>query len=106
MNPKTARKVPFGQPLFPDHPRGPREEIDQRAGENRAFADRCRALFRHVAPELRDNYPDWYIIIEPDSGEYFLDPDEMTALRKAKEKYPTPRLYAMRLNETGACGRI
>ncbi|MEG3439453.1 hypothetical protein V0288_20165 [Pannus brasiliensis CCIBt3594] len=106
MNPKIARKVAPGEPLFPDRPRPTRFESDKRAGENQAFAERCRAIFWRVAPELRENYPDWYMIIEPDSGEYFLDPDEMTALRKAKEKYPTPRLYAMRLNETGACGRI
>ena len=103
---KIPRKVAPGQRIFPEIPRLSPEEIAQRQAEDKIFATRCREIFRRVAPELRERYPDWYIIIEPNSGEYFLDPDEMTALQKAKEKYLTPMLYAMRLNETGACGRI
>ena len=103
---KIPRKVAPRQPIFPEIPRLSEEQIAQRHADNQIFAERCRQIFWRVAPELRERYPDWYIIIEPNSGEYFLDPDEMTVLQKAKEKYLTPMLYAMRLNETGACGRI
>lgn len=106
MTQKIHRKVPLGQPIFPELPRLSSLEISRRKAENKAFAERAREVFRRVAPDLMRQYRDWYIIIEPNSGEYFIDPDEMTALQKAKEKYPTPMLYAMRVNETGACGRI
>jgi hypothetical protein len=103
---KIPGKVAPGQRIFPDIPRLSPEEIAQRHAENQIFAQRCREIFWRIAPELRKQHPNWYMVIEPDSGEYFLDPDEMSALQKAKEKHSTPMLYAMRLNETGACGRI
>ena len=45
-------------------------------------------------------------MIEPESGDYFIDPDPEVAFQKAKEKHPTARILEMRLNETGTCGRI
>ncbi|GAX37486.1 hypothetical protein NIES3585_35290 [Nodularia sp. NIES-3585] len=45
-------------------------------------------------------------MIEPNSGDYFIDPDENAADKKAREKYPTGWLVTFRLNETRACGRI
>ncbi|GFE71802.1 hypothetical protein [Chroococcus sp. FPU101] len=106
MTRSLHRAVPPRQPIFANLPRRNETEIAQALAENQAFAERCREIFRRVAPDLMEQYRDWYIIIEPNSGEYFIAPDEMAALRQAKEKYPTPDLYAMCLNETGACGRI
>ncbi len=48
----------------------------------------------------------WSIIIEPDSGDYFIDSEPEKCLQKAKQKHPTAILLEMCLNETGACGRI
>lgn len=106
MTKSLHRTVPPRQPIFSTLQRRSSEEIAQAKAENHAFAERCREVFRRVAPDLIEQYRDWYIIIEPNSGEYFVAPDEMAALRQASEKYPTPDLYTMCLNETGACGRI
>ena len=46
------------------------------------------------------------MIIEPNSGDYFIDPDEQVAEQKARQKYPSGWLVTFRLNETGAVGRI
>ncbi len=109
--PKSKRKVPAGSPLFPDKPRLSKEEIARRKAEDDVFGQRCEAIFDKVAPQLMadhlmaDHYG-WSVIIEPDSGDYFIDSDPEVALQKAKQKHPTAILLEMCLNETGACGRI
>jgi hypothetical protein len=102
----TSRKVAFGEPIFPQQPRFSSAEISQLQAENKLFADRCREVFQRVAPDLIEEHYDWYIIVEPESGDYFIDPDEIVAFHKAQEKHNTSMLYAMRLNETGSCGSI
>jgi len=104
--PKSKRKVPPGSPLFPDKPRLTKEEIAQLKAEDEIFGQRCRAIFDQVAPKLITDHYDWSIIIEPDSGNYFIDPDPEVALQKASLQHPTAILLEMCLNETGACGRI
>ena len=102
----TKRKVPAGSPLFSNKPRLSKQEIAQRKAENEAFGQRCRAIFDKVAPELMAEHYGWSIIIEPDSGDYFIDSEPERCLQKAKQKHPTAILLEMCLNETGACGRI
>jgi hypothetical protein len=104
--PKSKRKVLPGSPLFPDRPRLSKEEIARRKAEDDAFGQRCRAIFDQVAPQLIADHYGWSIHIEPDSGDYFIDPDPKIAFQKAKQKHPTAILLEMCLNETGACGRI
>jgi len=102
----TKRKVPAGSPLFPDKPRLSKQEIAQRQAESNAYAERCRAIFNQVAPELMTEHYGWSIHIEPDSGDYFIDPNSEVCFQKARQKHPTAMLMEMCLNETGACGRI
>jgi len=104
--PESKRKVPPGSPLFPDKPRLSKEEIARRKAENEIFRQRCRAIFDQVAPQLIVDHYGWSIIIEPDSGNYFIDPDRKVCLQKAKQKHPNAVLLEMCLNETGAGGRI
>jgi hypothetical protein len=106
MTEKTRIKVPRGSRIFPDRPRMNEAELAKRKAEDETFAQRCREIFKRVQPELIANHYDWFIHIEPDSGDYFIDPDEETSFQKARQKYPTAKLMAMRINETGACGRI
>ena len=105
MNQPTKRRVPFGQPIFPEK-RLSEAELAKRKAEDEAFAQRCRAIFRRVSPELIKEHYDWAIMIEPDSGDYFIDPDPEVAFQKAKQKHPTGRFLEKRLNETGCVGRI
>jgi hypothetical protein len=46
------------------------------------------------------------MIIEPNSGDYFIDPEEKVAIAKARQKYPSGRLGIFKIDETGACGKI
>ncbi|MFB2834396.1 hypothetical protein [Floridanema evergladense] len=91
--------------VFPDRQLSPEEKAKRRA-ESEAFAQRCRVIFERVKPELIKDHYDWFIVIEPDSGDYFIDADEMVAIQKICEKYPHTKSLIMRLNETGTCGRI
>jgi hypothetical protein len=52
------------------------------------------------------DYYNWFILIEPNSGDYFIDGDEDKAVEKARQKYPTGWLMTFRINQTGACGMI
>ncbi|MEC4891833.1 MAG: hypothetical protein SAL07_00955 [Oscillatoria sp. PMC 1051.18] len=102
MTEKTSRKTP----LFPSQPRLSAAEIAQRTAADNAFAQRCREIFWRVYPELVGDYYNWAIIIEPESGEYFVDPDPEVAFQKARQKYPNARILEKRLNETGCVGKI
>jgi hypothetical protein len=103
---KTHRKVPIGSRLFPDRPSLSQAEIAKRQAEDREFSQRCRQIFDRVYPKLLPQYHNWFIHIEPESGDYFIDLDEEVSFQKARKQYPTARIMAMRLNETGTCGRI
>ena len=59
-----------------------------------------------MQPELIEDYYNWFIIIEPDSGDYFIDEDKKVALTKSRSKHPEKKCMIMRINETGTCGTI
>ncbi|MCL1463844.1 hypothetical protein [Argonema galeatum] len=82
------------------------EEIARRQAEDEVFYQRCRVIFDGVKPALIDEHYDWFIVIEPESGDYFIEVDETVARQKARDKFDRTRRVMMRINETGACGRI
>lgn len=103
---QTTPKIPRRRGrLFPEYTI-PAEELARRQAEKDARSQRYREVFARVSPELIENYYDWFIVIEPISGDYFIDPDEETAVQKARQKYPSGMVGIMRLNETGTCGMI
>lgn len=91
--------------LFPEFTIPP-EELAKRQAEKEARSQRYRQIFALVSPELLENHYNWFMAIEPNSGDYFIDPDEAVAVQKARQKYPYGMIGIMRLNETGACGMI
>lgn len=91
--------------IFPDH-NWSVEEKARRKAEQEAFYQRCRAIFEQVRAELIDKHYDWFIVIEPDSGDYFIAADEEVAAEKARQKHPDAWFGTFRINQTGACGRI
>ncbi|PSB01372.1 hypothetical protein [Merismopedia glauca] len=91
--------------VFPEYNLPP-SELARRQAEIDDFGLRCQTIWLHVSPELIEDHYNWFIMIEPESGDYFLDPDEMVAYQKARQKYPSGKLGTFRLNETGACGFI
>jgi hypothetical protein len=102
----AKRKVPLGRPLFPEQKKLSSAELEQLETEDRIFAHNCREIFNRVYPELVAKYYNWFIVIEPESKDYFIDRHETSAWKCAKQKYPNSMLLIMRINETGTCGRI
>jgi hypothetical protein len=82
------------------------EQKTQWRTEREEFRKRCQVIFDRVKPELMQSHYNWYITIEPDSGEYFVNQDDMEGAFLAHEKYPGVRLHTFRINETGVCGTI
>lgn len=91
--------------IFPEFTIPP-EELARREAEKNARVKRYREVFAQVSPELIKDHYNWFIIIEPNSGDYFIAQDEEVAMQKARQKYPSGMVCIMRLNETGTCGRI
>jgi hypothetical protein len=91
--------------IFPEFTIPP-EELARREAEKNARCQKARRFFEQVSPKLIDDHYNWFIIIEPNSGDYFIDPNEEVAYQKAREKYPSGWVVTFRLNETGACGKI
>ncbi|MGG6266327.1 hypothetical protein ACQ4M3_08735 [Leptolyngbya sp. AN03gr2] len=77
-----------------------------RSTEQQSRLERCFPIFERLRSELIQNYQNWYLTIEPDTGEWFLDRDHAANLKKAKEKYPNSIFCTFCINETGACGKI
>ncbi|MBC6419719.1 MAG: hypothetical protein GDA44_13620 [Prochloron sp. SP5CPC1] len=91
--------------VFPEKVLSPEEKARIEA-EEAVFYKRCREVFEGVQPELIQEHYDWFIVIEPDSGEYFIDLDKNVALSKSRSKQPEKKCVIMQINETGTCGRI
>ncbi|HLO84678.1 MAG TPA: hypothetical protein VK203_06645 [Nostocaceae cyanobacterium] len=103
-NTKPLRRRHPGR-IFPEFTLPP-EELARREAEKNARYQIAKQHFDQLYPQLIDNHDNWFIVIEPNSGDYFLDIDIELAEDKARQKYPTGWLVTFRLNETGTCGRI
>lgn len=86
----------------------PLEELARRQAKRVEIGDRCRAIFDRVRPELLDKHHNWFIAIEPESGDYLIDPKLENLLQKLQSRYAHTdvRLTTFRLNETGICGQL
>jgi hypothetical protein len=91
--------------IFPNHNWSP-ERIARHRAEQAAFGQQCRAVFERLQPGLIENHYNWFMVIEPESGNYFIDADENIAAQKARQNCPNKKLLTFRINETGACGKI
>ena len=100
----TDRTPRLGR-VFPDSNYTP-EELARREAELQDLMEKCDAVFERVKGELINDYYDWFMVIEPESGDYFLDENEDEAVQKAHQKYPDTRCAIYCVNETGACCRV
>lgn len=105
MTKSVEKSSEGGGRIFPKRTITP-EELAQQEAEDEIFHQRCQAIFERVRPELIDKYYGWYIGVEPDSGEYFLEKDSIEAHKKVLAKYPNKDNFVFCLNESGATGRI
>ncbi len=101
----TPKKYARHGRVFPERTLSP-EELATRKAENEAFHKRCRIIFERVRPNLIEEDYGWYIAVEPDSGDYFIDANKMMAHQKVNDKHLNSIHCVFCLNETGATGRI
>ncbi|MFB2917956.1 hypothetical protein [Aerosakkonema funiforme] len=101
---KATRTVRRGR-VFPEI-QWSEEKKAQCKTEREAFHKRCRVIFDRVQPELIKTHYNWYMAVEPDTGDYFIDKDNIVVAKIAHQKYPNARLFVFRINETGVCGTI
>ena len=82
------------------------EDIARLEAELAELMERCDAVFERAKADLINDYYDWFMVIEPESGDYFLDPDDRVAEEKARAKYPLAQCAVYCVNETGSCYRV
>lgn len=83
------------------------EQKAQRRAEREKFHQRSQVIFERVKPEYIETHYNWYMVVEPDSGNYFVARDEEVVQQMARQKHPgTVPLFLFRINETGVSGTI
>ncbi|MEM7581455.1 MAG: hypothetical protein AAF316_16780 [Cyanobacteria bacterium P01_A01_bin.80] len=101
---KSTRTARRGR-IFPEI-QWTEEQFAHKRAEREAFYQRCKPIFDKVKSELIETHYNWYIAVEPDSGEYFIDKDLEVASHQCRDKHPGKIHHTFRINETGACGTI
>jgi hypothetical protein len=82
------------------------EQFAQWEAEREEFYQRCKPIFDKVSSELIKTHYNWYVAVEPDSGEHFVDKNLEVASQKCRQQHPHRVHYTFRINETGVCGTI
>ena len=54
----------------------------------RRIGEKGRELFKKISKEMERDYRGKYVVIEVDSGDYFVGDTGVEAGKKAREKYP------------------
>ncbi|GAA6623758.1 hypothetical protein [Scytonema sp. NUACC26] len=98
---RTARR---GR-IFPEIQWTEEQKAQWRARQE-AFYQRCKVIFDRVQPELIKTHYNWYMAVEPESGDYFIDKDEIVAMNMSRQKHPNHLFFLFRINETGISGTI
>ncbi|MBW4504967.1 MAG: hypothetical protein KME64_00375 [Scytonematopsis contorta HA4267-MV1] len=68
---------------------------------NPGYIARSRQIYDNICPDLSKNHPGWYVVIEPDSGDYFLNVDKDLAKNEARQKHPKRLFCAFKLITSG-----
>jgi hypothetical protein len=90
------------------------ERIADREAEREAFYQRCYPIFDQIRAEKIATHHNWFVAIEPDSGDSFIDLAEPTlrerdlevASSQCRTQHPHKLHYAFRINQSGTCGTI
>lgn len=82
------------------------EKKAQWKAEQKAFYQRCQVILERVKPELLKTHYNWYIAVEPDSGDYFIHRDIEVATQMSRQQHPDAIPFLFRINETGVCGTL
>lgn len=69
---------------------------------NPGFIKRSRLIYDKLCPELSRDYLGWYIAVEPDSGEVFLNANKALAQQQARQKHPERLICTFKVTAAGA----
>ena len=101
---RSTRQVRRGR-IFPEIQWSEEKKAKWKA-QQKAFRQRSQVIFDRVKPELIETHYNWYMAVEPNSGEYFIDKDEIVVMEMSRQKHPNTPFYLFRINETGVSGTI
>jgi hypothetical protein len=93
--------------LWNDFTRRPFDGIRQYTNQlstklaNPGYIARSRKIYDNIYPDLSKNYPGWYVVIEPDSGDYFLNADSYLAKNEARQQHPKRLFCTFKLIASG-----
>jgi len=104
MTENTTRTARRGR-IFPEI-QWTEEQKAQWKVEQEEFYQRFKPVFDKVQPELIKTHYNWYMAVEPESGEYFVNENEINAIKISREKYPKSSVFVFKINETGVAGTI
>lgn len=105
MSSSTPKQMVRRGRIFPEIQWSEEEKARQK-DRQKAFYQRCWTIFEGLKPEILDKYYGWYIAIEPESGDYFIDQNKERVSQKAREKHPDTIYHIFGINEIGVSGRI
>lgn len=64
---------------------------------NPGYVKRARQIYDRLYSELVNSYAGWYVAIESDSGDYFLNANKALAQQQAKQKHPSRLICTFQL---------
>jgi hypothetical protein len=84
------------------------EELHRRREQSHALAVRCRVVFERLRESLIETHYNWFIAVDPDSENYFIDPTLPGLTQQIHDSYGHTdiKLTIFRLNDNGTCGRL
>ncbi|HLO86451.1 MAG TPA: hypothetical protein VK203_15840 [Nostocaceae cyanobacterium] len=101
---KSNRVVHRGR-LFPDI-QWTEQQKTQYRNELEKHYQRCKIVFERLQPELIQTHHNWFMAVDANSEDYFIEQDEEIATQKCLQKYPNAIPFIFVINETGIAGRI
>jgi hypothetical protein len=101
---QSHQKVYRGR-LFPEI-QWTEEQKNQYRNNLEKHHQRCREIFVRLQPELIKNHYNWFMAVDSESGDYFIDKDEEVVTQMCLQKYPNSTPFIFIINETGVAGRI
>lgn len=64
--------------------------------------DEGKDVYDRIRPTLELKFPGQYVVIDPESKEYFIDPSMGVALAKAQARFPSREFYTTRIGKDTA----
>ena len=105
MTETKSHKVVHRGRLFPEI-QWTEDTINLYRSDLETHHQRCRVVFEKLQPDLIKNHYNWFMAVDSESGDYFVDKDEEVVTQMFLQKHPNAIPFIFVINETGVAGRI